>query len=195
MTGIGWTEFIVIALVLLLFVGPQKLPELLSKIGYVVSQLRTASRDLRNQIDVEIADLQQVKSEITDEMLAHTDKLYSEARVFDDEYKALQDEVGDVRDDIKGDFKEDFKDTLKGDIKGDMQGDIKGDIQGDIKGDVKGSIKGDSKRGTKGNVKRDTQGNVKRDTQDDIERDENGEIKDRFIAQLAASRKSREDRS
>lgn len=105
MTGIGWTEFIVIALILLLFVGPQKLPELFSKIAYVMAQLKSASRDLRNQIDIEVEELNQVKSQITAEMLAHADEVYAEARQIDDEYKALQDDIKDVESKIESDLK------------------------------------------------------------------------------------------
>lgn len=58
MFGIGWTEFVVIALVLLIFVGPKQLPSLLQKVGRVIGELKSASRDLRNQVAEEVRDLQ-----------------------------------------------------------------------------------------------------------------------------------------
>ena len=105
MSGIGWTEFFLIALILLIFVGPQRLPELFGKIAWVVAQLRSASRDLRNQIDSELSELQQAKSDFTAEMKAQTDRLYAEARQIDEEYKTLQDDVNDARTEVKEDLK------------------------------------------------------------------------------------------
>ncbi len=36
MFGIGWSEFVLIALVLLIFVGPKHLPSVLKKAGMVI---------------------------------------------------------------------------------------------------------------------------------------------------------------
>ena len=58
MFGIGWTEFIIIFLVLLIFVGPRHFPELLQRFGQLVGELRAASRELRNQIDVDLKDVE-----------------------------------------------------------------------------------------------------------------------------------------
>jgi Tat protein translocase TatB subunit len=56
--GIGWTEFIVIALVLLIFVGPRQLPVVLRKAGQIIGDLKGASRDLKTQLDNEIRDIE-----------------------------------------------------------------------------------------------------------------------------------------
>jgi sec-independent protein translocase protein TatB len=56
--GIGSTEFILMALVLLIFVGPKHLPDMLRKFGRIVSELRSASRELRTQIEVEMEDIE-----------------------------------------------------------------------------------------------------------------------------------------
>ena len=58
MFGIGWTEFILVAFVVLIFVGPKHLPDMLRKFGRIVGELRAASRELRNQLDVEMGDLE-----------------------------------------------------------------------------------------------------------------------------------------
>lgn len=58
MFGIGWTEFVLVALVVLIFVGPKHLPDMLKKFGRIVGELRSASRDLRNQLDIELNDLE-----------------------------------------------------------------------------------------------------------------------------------------
>ncbi len=66
MFGIGWTEFIFIALILLLFVGPKHLPKMMRTFGRVVGELKMASRDLRRQIEVEAHDLKSPAQEIRD---------------------------------------------------------------------------------------------------------------------------------
>ena len=58
MFGIGWTEFVLVALVVLIFVGPKHLPDMLKKFGRIVGELRSASRELRNQLDIELNDLE-----------------------------------------------------------------------------------------------------------------------------------------
>ncbi|MBN2718961.1 MAG: twin-arginine translocase TatA/TatE family subunit [Deltaproteobacteria bacterium] len=104
MSGIGWTELFIIGLILLIFVGPKRLPELFGKLAWVIAQIRSASRDLRNQIDSELTEIKQVKTDITREMIAQTDKLYAEAQQLDDEFKSLQDDVGDIKTELKEDL-------------------------------------------------------------------------------------------
>ena len=56
MFGIGWTEFIVVALVLLIFVGPKHLPGMLKKFVEIVGELKSASREFRSQIEEEMGE-------------------------------------------------------------------------------------------------------------------------------------------
>jgi sec-independent protein translocase protein TatB len=56
--GIGWTEFILIAVVLLIIVGPKHLPAVFRKLGRITAEFRSASRELRNQIEIEADDLE-----------------------------------------------------------------------------------------------------------------------------------------
>ncbi len=58
MFGIGWTEFVVIAFVLLIFVGPKHLPDVLRKAGMIINELKNASRELRHQVTEEVRDLE-----------------------------------------------------------------------------------------------------------------------------------------
>ena len=66
MFGIGWSEFILVALVLLIFVGPKHIPGMLRKFGTIINELRMASRDLRNQIEVEVGDLESPSKMVRD---------------------------------------------------------------------------------------------------------------------------------
>ena len=65
MFGIGWTEFVVIAFVLLIFVGSRHLPSMLRKIGQVIGELKSASRELRNQVSDEVREIQSDIGDIT----------------------------------------------------------------------------------------------------------------------------------
>ena len=92
MFGIGWTEFIVIALVLLIFVGPKNLPPLLRKVGGIVAEFKSASRELRNQLDVEVKalELDQAKTAIEDfgkDALEEASRPYEELKKADREIK------------------------------------------------------------------------------------------------------------
>ena len=58
MFDVGSAEFLVIVLVLLIFVGPKHLPAMARKFGRIVGELRMASRDLRNQIGLEMPDIE-----------------------------------------------------------------------------------------------------------------------------------------
>ena len=66
MFGIGWTEVIIIALVLLIFVGPKNLPPLFHKAGTLMREFKSASRELRNQLDIEVRDLDSPRELVRD---------------------------------------------------------------------------------------------------------------------------------
>ena len=94
MSGIGWTEFIVIAFFLLVFVGPKHMPSMLKKFGKIVSELRTASRELRNQIEVEMDDIptpssvmKDVSSDIKDDLLSPYNDVIEDAKKLKNEVK------------------------------------------------------------------------------------------------------------
>ena len=79
MFDIGWTEFILIALVILIFVGPKHLPEMMRRVGRVLAEIRAASRDLRNQIEVEGLDLES-PSKIARDIVEDAVSPYDEVR-------------------------------------------------------------------------------------------------------------------
>ncbi len=57
MFGISWSELLVIAVALLIFVGPKDLPRLMQRIGRMMRDLNNASRELRNQIEIELREV------------------------------------------------------------------------------------------------------------------------------------------
>ena len=58
MFGIGWSELILIALVLLIVVGPRQLPSLLKRAGMIVTELKRAGRELQHQVGEEVRELE-----------------------------------------------------------------------------------------------------------------------------------------
>ncbi|GKX34022.1 MAG: hypothetical protein MnENMB40S_16400 [Rhizobiaceae bacterium MnEN-MB40S] len=68
MLDLGWQEFIVVALVLVLIVGPKDLPEMLRTFGKTTKKLRGMAGDFRKQFDdaLKEAELDDVSSMISD---------------------------------------------------------------------------------------------------------------------------------
>ncbi len=55
MFGIGSTELIVILVVALILIGPQKLPELIKNLGRGISEVKKMSNDVKSTLDAEIS--------------------------------------------------------------------------------------------------------------------------------------------
>ena len=119
MFGIGWTEFVVIALVLLIFVGPKQLPGMLKKVGQVIGELKYASRELRQQVTEEVREIQRDVGDIAspkkiirnavDDLVYDMKSPYEEAQQAKDEMKK---EITNIKNDFKNighDVKKDVK--------------------------------------------------------------------------------------
>ncbi len=100
MFGIGWAELSLVALVLLVFVGPKHLPGMLQKFGQIVNELRSASRELRNQIDVEVGDIEspsKIARDIGRDMMKDIPSPYNEVQQAEEKIKqAVRETVDDV---------------------------------------------------------------------------------------------------
>lgn len=68
MLGIGWGEMLVIAIVVLIVVGPKDLPMMLRNIGRAMGTVRRMSNEFRREIDKAVAadELREAKKAITD---------------------------------------------------------------------------------------------------------------------------------
>src|SRR5580658_5032773 len=53
MFGLGPTELVVILVIALLVLGPQKIPEVATSLGKAIRSFRRATRELREQIDID----------------------------------------------------------------------------------------------------------------------------------------------
>jgi len=63
MLDVGWTEILVIAIVLIIVVGPKDLPQMLRTFGRMVAKMRGMASDFRQQFDEALreADLEDVR--------------------------------------------------------------------------------------------------------------------------------------
>lgn len=72
--GIGWTEMLVIGLVALIVVGPERLPQAARTvgniIGYLSRQVRNIQQEIRNPVEGELNNL---KSSVEDSIQEVTD--------------------------------------------------------------------------------------------------------------------------
>ncbi len=68
MLGLGWSEMLVIAVVMLIVVGPKDLPAMLRTIGRTVGSIRRMGDDFRREIDKAIAadEIKEAKKAISD---------------------------------------------------------------------------------------------------------------------------------
>ena len=51
MLGLGWTEMLVIGVVALIFIGPKDLPEVMSRVGKIVGQIRRMGSEFQREIN------------------------------------------------------------------------------------------------------------------------------------------------
>lgn len=63
--GVGPWEVVLIAILALIFIGPEKLPEIMRQIGRTVGELRRMSSELTREFQEELAPLQELQSELT----------------------------------------------------------------------------------------------------------------------------------
>ncbi len=54
MFGIGLPEILVILVIALIFIGPQKLPDIAKALGRAVGEFKRATEDIKSSIDVDI---------------------------------------------------------------------------------------------------------------------------------------------
>lgn len=97
MFGLGWQEIAIVAVVLIIVVGPDDLPGLLRTVGRWIGNVQALARDFRRQIDT-----------MADEAgLAEERKLFDQARALNPR-KMVADMV-----DPSGDLQKDLADTSR----------------------------------------------------------------------------------
>src|SRR3954466_2620840 len=90
----GMSEIVVILVVALVFLGPKKLPELASGLGKMIRELRKATADIKNEIELDDA-IRKPVQELRDAMTLHPEELKRRDReraARDEEAKRLAEE-------------------------------------------------------------------------------------------------------
>lgn len=97
MLDIGWTELLVIAIVLIVVVGPKDLPPMLRAFGKMTSNLRKMAGDFRTQFDEALreADMDDVRKTISDA------KSLNPANALRDAINPLRQMGQEIRDDLQ----------------------------------------------------------------------------------------------
>lgn len=97
MLDIGWTELLVIAIVLIVVVGPKDLPPMLRAFGKMTSNLRKMAGDFRTQFDEALreADMDDVRQTISDA------KSLNPANALRDAINPLRQMGQEIRDDLQ----------------------------------------------------------------------------------------------
>ena len=108
MFGIGWSEFVLIALVLLIFVGPKHLPSVLKKTGMVIGELKRAGRELQHQVSEEVRDIERSVGDIKSPSALLRDlgdgigdDIKDPYREIPETKEAVRREVDSIRDEIR----------------------------------------------------------------------------------------------
>jgi sec-independent protein translocase protein TatB len=113
MFGIGWTEFLIIALVLLIFVGPENLPAFFKKVAIILSEFKAAGRELRNQIDEETKDIESPVTILRNAGKDIIDVPYSPYSEIEEEEKKLKQAISRADSDKTAEDKKNDDDGLK----------------------------------------------------------------------------------
>ena len=95
MSGVGFSELIILALIGLIVLGPERLPRVASQIGNWIGQARRMTRVMRRQLEDEInfdEDLNPIKKATT--VTPHDDDSYSPLHTDADD--ALVDAAADI---------------------------------------------------------------------------------------------------
>ncbi|MDY6906187.1 MAG: Sec-independent protein translocase protein TatB [Thermodesulfobacteriota bacterium] len=99
MFGIGMPEFIVIAVVAIVVIGPKKLPEVARTLGKAMGEFKRATNELRSAVNID-DDLSEVKQTFQEAKNATYDSIYSQSE------KSGEDDTADsapAPDDAAGD--------------------------------------------------------------------------------------------
>ncbi|TPW33502.1 twin-arginine translocase subunit TatB [Martelella alba] len=97
MLDIGWLELLVIAIVLIVVVGPRELPHVLRTFGKTMTQFRKVATDFRSQMDQALkeADLDEVASAVNDV------RKLNPANSIRDAVNPLRQTANDIKADLK----------------------------------------------------------------------------------------------
>jgi len=123
MFGIGFPELIVILIIGLVVLGPNKLPELAKAIAKGLAEFKKATQEIKQNLDLD-ENIKEIKNNLDGSLKEIKADLDGSLREIT---KDLDSDIKEIKNDLDGDIKE-IKDNLDGDIK-----EIKNNLDGDIK--------------------------------------------------------------
>jgi sec-independent protein translocase protein TatB len=103
MFGMGFTEILVIGVIAILFLGPDKLPEAMIEIAKFIKNVKRTVSSAKNSIENELH-----VSEMREEMMSYKNELTSASSELDrlSSLDDLQNEINDIKKEVKVDIQE-----------------------------------------------------------------------------------------
>lgn len=103
MFGMGFTEILIIGVIAILFLGPDKLPETMVEIAKFIKNMKQSISSAKDSIESELH-----VSEMREEMLNYKNELTSASSELNrlGSLDDLQDEINEIKKEVKVDFKE-----------------------------------------------------------------------------------------
>lgn len=125
MLDLGWTEIVVIAVVLIIVVGPKDLPQMLRSFGRTMKKLRSMAGEFRSQFDEALkeAELDDVRKTVSDA------RKLNPARELRDAMNPLRKAGEEIRDDLDRTFKKESENRPAGPSGKPGQTDKPGDAE------------------------------------------------------------------
>ena len=90
MFGIGLPELIIIMVLALIVIGPNKLPDLARALGKGMAEFRKATQEIKESLDMD-SDFQEIKDDLTDSISNVKDAIKEEV-AYDDYYNTASDD-------------------------------------------------------------------------------------------------------
>ena len=98
MFDVGFSELVVIGLVALIVFGPEELPRVARTVGHLMGKMRRYVSDVKADIsrEMEMADLQRMKQEVTDAASEIQNSINDQARALQQEFQQATASVAEV---------------------------------------------------------------------------------------------------
>lgn len=95
MFDIGFSELVVIGLVALIVIGPERLPRVARTVGALLGRFQRYVNDVKSEVrrEMEIEDLKKFQSQLTDQVREVEQSIHKELRSAEDEARSLMAEA------------------------------------------------------------------------------------------------------
>ena len=97
MFGIGWTELIVIMVIALVVIGPNKLPDLARALGKGLAEFKKASQEIKDSFNLD-EEIKTIKNDTIDSINEFKDSLEEVDENEDDDSASADEEIASAYD-------------------------------------------------------------------------------------------------